>query len=451
MRISSSSGSRLRGIVAAFGKEKRSVRSLFGSVFFLLVFLPPGLAPAQAIPKGLCLSCHGTEGIEKVRAGKSVSLFVSGEKFARSVHGPLECTACHSDVSQIPHASELKAVQCSTCHAAVSREYSRSVHGKANAKGDGDAATCADCHGSHDVLPRAHLDSRVNPLNLPRTCGGCHGDPDLAKRHGIPIANVYQLYMDSIHGRALMKGGLLVAANCSSCHGSHGILPALDPQSTVHKTNIPETCGRCHAGVLRVYADSVHGKAVKGGNPVAPVCIDCHTAHEIRRVEMERWRLEIVRECGTCHAQSLRTYRDTFHGQVTSLGFTRVARCSDCHGAHDIFPKSDPRSSVAPSRVVATCRKCHPQANANFARYDPHADDRDHARNPVLYYAARSMTWLLAGVFFFFGFHTALWAARPLIARFVKKRPRKEDGDEPPEPGREGGGEHEPKEGSSRG
>ena len=166
---------------------------------------------------------------------------------------------------------------------------------------------------------------------------------------------------------------------------------------------------------------------------------------------MERWRLEIVRECGTCHAQSLRTYRDTFHGQVTSLGFTRVARCSDCHGAHDIFPKSDLRSSVAPSRVVATCRKCHPQANANFARYDPHADDRDRARNPVLYYAARSMTWLLAGVFFFFGFHTAVWAARPLIARFVKKRPRKEDGDEPPEPGREGGGEHEPKEGSSRG
>ncbi|MBI3000296.1 MAG: cytochrome c3 family protein [Deltaproteobacteria bacterium] len=161
MRISSSSGSRLRGIVAA--------------VLFLLVFLTPGLVRAQAVRKDLCLSCHGTEGLEKVREGKPVSLFVSGEKFARSVHGSLECTGCHSDVSQIPHAPELKAVQCSTCHAAVSREYSRSVHGRANAKGDRDAATCSDCHGSHDVLPRAHLESRVNPLNLPRTCGGCHG------------------------------------------------------------------------------------------------------------------------------------------------------------------------------------------------------------------------------------------------------------------------------------
>ncbi|MBI2358131.1 MAG: cytochrome c3 family protein, partial [Deltaproteobacteria bacterium] len=386
--------------------------------------------------------------------GKRVALHINIESFSRSVHAPVGCTACHSDVTQIPHAAEPKRVQCSTCHPAAFEVYAQSVHGRAKAKGDRDAATCSDCHGSHDVLPKGHLESRVNPLNLPRTCGGCHGDPELAKRHGIPIANVYQLYMDSIHGRALMQGGLLVAANCSSCHGSHGIVPAADPKSTVHKSNIPETCGRCHAGVLRVYADSVHGKAAKRGNPIAPVCIDCHSAHEIRRVEMERWRLEIVRECGTCHAQSLRTFRDTFHGQVTTLGFTRVARCSDCHGAHDILPKSDPRSTVAPNRIVTTCRKCHAQANANFAKYDPHADAADRARNPVLYYTARFMTWLLAGVFLFFGFHTALWAGRPLFARFLKKRASEKDKDNLPGPGGEGGGEQDPqdpKEGSSRG
>jgi hypothetical protein len=132
---------------------------------------------------------------------------------------------------------------------------------------------------------------------------------------------------------------------------------------------------------------------------------------------MEAWKLEIVRECGTCHAESLRTYRDTFHGQVTALGFTRVARCSDCHGAHDILPISDPGSSVAPGRIVATCRKCHPSANANFAKYDPHADPANRTRNPVLYYSARFMTWLLTGVFVFFGLHTALWAARPFLQR----------------------------------
>ena len=99
---------------------------------------------------------------------------------------------------------------------------------------------------------------------------------------------------------------------------------------------------------------------------------------------MDAWKLEVVRECGSCHTQSLRTYRDTFHGQVTLLGFTRVARCSDCHGSHDILPVSDPGASVAPGRIVTTCQKCHPLANASFAKYDPHADPKDKTRNPLL-------------------------------------------------------------------
>ena len=60
--------------------------------------------------------------------------------------------------------------------------------------------------------------STVYPLNIPKTCGGCHGDPAMAKKFHLP--NVYALYIDSIHGFALGKEGLLVAANCTSCHGS---------------------------------------------------------------------------------------------------------------------------------------------------------------------------------------------------------------------------------------
>lgn len=390
---------------------------LWAATFIITVFLHPALAQPQAISKGACLSCHGVQGLEKVRAGKSVSLYIGGERFSRSIHGPLNCTACHSGISQVPHAPELKPVQCSNCHVNAFEAYSQGVHGRANARGDRDAATCSDCHGSHDILPAKNPDSRAYPLNLPRTCGTCHRDPELAKRHRIPVANAYQLYMDSIHGRAMTQSGLLVSAHCASCHGSHRILPASDSRSTVYKANVPDTCGQCHAGVLKTFLTSVHGMGAKAGNPMAPVCIDCHTSHEIRRVEMEGWKLEVVRECGTCHAESLRSYRDTFHGQVTALGFTRVARCSDCHGSHDILPISDPASSVSPGRIVATCRKCHPSANARFAQYDPHADPNNRARSPLLYYTARFMTWLLASVFVFFGLHTALWAGRVLLRK----------------------------------
>ncbi len=383
---------------------------------FALFFLVPS-ADAAPLAKEICLSCHGVPGLEKTRDGKTVSLHVDGETFNRSVHGALGCATCHGDVTRIPHASELKRVDCSACHAAPAKDFVDSVHGKAYQKHLPDARGCSGCHGMHDILPVKNPDSRVYPLNLPRTCGNCHGDSELAKRHNIPVTNAYQLYMDSIHGRALTKSGLLVAANCSSCHGAHRILPALDPESSVNRRNVPATCGQCHAGVLKIFADSVHGAAAKAGNANAPVCNHCHTSHQIRRVEMESWKLDIVQECGSCHAESLRTYRDTFHGQVTALGFTRVARCSDCHGSHDILPASDPASSVSKEKIAVTCRKCHPSASASFAKYDPHADPRSKSRNPALYYFARFMTWLVGGVFVFFGVHTALWFGRTIIEK----------------------------------
>jgi DnaJ-class molecular chaperone len=375
---------------------------------------------AQPLSKDVCLGCHSVPSLEKSRDGKTISLHVDRKLFEQSIHGAFDCTTCHSDVSQIPHGAELKRVECSTCHADAFKDYTSSVHGQAAAKAVNDAATCASCHGSHNIQPAKNPQSQVYPLNLPRTCGACHGDAALAKRHGIPIANAYQLFMDSIHGRALTKSGLLVAANCSSCHGSHRIYPALDSKSSVHRNNVPNTCGQCHGGILNVFVGSAHGQAVKSGNPKAPVCTDCHTSHAIRRVEVEEWKLEIVRECGTCHVQSLKTYRDTFHGKVTALGFARTARCSDCHGSHDIRRVADPGSSVHPNRIVTTCGKCHAGSNASFVKYDPHADPTDRKRNPYLYYSARFMKWLIVGVFAFFGIHTVLWAG----SAFLRKKRR---------------------------
>ena len=177
---------------------------------------------------------------------------------------------------------------------------------------------------------------------------------------------------------------------------------------------MPATCGKCHVGIKQHYDESIHGTALAAGNAKAPVCADCHTAHSIQRVETDAWRLSITNECGTCHAESLRTYRDTFHGQVTSLGFVRVAACADCHGSHDIQKRTDPRSRVSQAHLVETCRQCHAGANANFVRYDPHADKHDRARNPVLYYAAKFMDFLLiARVRLLRPPHRAVAAARP--------------------------------------
>lgn len=398
-----------------------------------------------------CAACHA-----ETTSGGEFRIPALGpvEAHLQSVHAPAAaagrrgavCTDCHGSHSILPGedprspTSQAKIqTTCGKCHSEALKDFQRSVHGMASAKGDKDAATCSDCHGSHNILTAKNPESPVYPLNLPRTCGACHGDPELAKRHRIPVANAYQLYMDSIHGRALTKSGLLVAANCVSCHGAHGIKPKNDPESSIYRTAVPSTCGNCHAGIQTEYFEGVHGRAVGGGSQVAPVCIDCHTAHEIRRVEVEAWKLDIIRECGSCHRESLRTYRDTFHGQVTSLGFTRVARCSDCHGSHRILPASDTASSVSQVNLVLTCRKCHPQANENFVRYSPHADPSDKQQNPALYYAARFMNSLLVGVFLFFGIHTSLWMFRSTLVGWRRRPP--EEGEEPVDPDKGNGDE----------
>ncbi|MBI2216905.1 MAG: cytochrome c3 family protein [Candidatus Rokubacteria bacterium] len=427
-----------------------------------------GKAAKAETPKNEdCLACHADKDLE--RGGKrGGSLFVDAQVLDGSRHAGLDCASCHTTATA-PHDEKLPRVDCAGCHAdkaevlktgvhgspAAARAgdrattcanchgthdvrdpktlgtercaachqaqvglYRESIHGKARARGDTEAATCTSCHGpAHTLQVKTDPQAPTYHLNLPRTCATCHGDPEIARRHNIEVGDVYKLYMDSIHGRAITRSGLLVAANCSDCHGAHDIKAKDQPTSRVFRTNVPATCGTCHAGVLREYRQSVHGQAVAAGSTIAPICIDCHSAHEIRRVEAEGWKLEIVRECGTCHKESLRTYRDTFHGKVTALGFTRVARCSDCHGAHDIYPTRDVRSTVNVANRVTTCAKCHPASNENFAKYDPHAEPENVDRSPLLHYTWKFMVWLLVGTFSFFGVHTVLWGVRSLVGR----------------------------------
>ena len=55
--------------------------------------------------------------------------------------------------------------------------------------------------------------------------------------------------MDSIHGNALLKMGLIVAPSCDDCHGVHNIKRAVDRDSPINHANVAKTCGKCHVGI----------------------------------------------------------------------------------------------------------------------------------------------------------------------------------------------------------
>jgi nitrate/TMAO reductase-like tetraheme cytochrome c subunit len=384
------------------------------ATILLIEHLAPAV-PAAAPPPANddCLACHDDPGLTAAD-GRPVA--VPPKAFAESVHGPMACTDCHADLAhaEFPHPEKLARVDCSSCHADAVAAYTKSAHAEARQAGNVIAATCTDCHGVHDIRASTDTAAPTYPLNLPNTCGRCHGDARIIAAGGIRVGDVFAKYHDSIHGKALENSGLVVSAKCTDCHGNHEIHRKSDPRSGVFRANVPSTCGRCHGGIQTLYTSGIHGTKLAAGDPSVPVCVDCHTAHEIRRTDADAWKLDVLAECGSCHTQSLATYRDTFHGQVTNLGFTRVASCSDCHRAHDIFPTADPRSSVSPALRVKTCGRCHPSARESFAGYDPHADKHDAERNPPLYWTARFMQLLLAGVFVFFGLHTSLWFQRLL-------------------------------------
>jgi cytochrome b subunit of formate dehydrogenase len=384
----------------------RSNESLFLLTLFFLILCPFTVTShSDELKSEDCLMCHET-----------MEPLVDKSLIDASIHSGFECTDCHQDVTEIPHEEVPKNVDCSSCHPDIAKEYSESIHGEARARGDRDAPTCTSCHGSHGILPKDNPKSSINPLNIPATCSNCHTSEKITKQHPLPSPEFIESYSESVHGRGVLVSGLVVSAVCSDCHGAHDIRPKTDKNSSVYRENIPLTCKKCHLGIYDDYERSVHGQLWKEGFEVGPVCTTCHKSHQITEPVSAGFRLQISEECSGCHEARALTYRDTFHGQSTSLGFVQVAKCSDCHTPHLNLPEENPLSSVYSGNLIDTCGKCHSNINKKFITYDPHADPHDKDRSPLLYYVNTLMNWLLISVFGFFGLHLVLWLQRSAVA-----------------------------------
>jgi len=372
-----------------------------------------------------CTKCHGDRDLMSSNATttrRASVLFVTRTALDSSVHRSLACTDCHRGFEAgFPHQVSQVVVPCSTCHEQEGRDWAASIHAR-NAETVGDAPTCVGCHGSHRIRAASDPQSPTYPLNVAGLCSRCHADPTIIGRYFTGPAQeearvAATAFPKSVHGIALTRDGLVVSATCSDCHRAHFILPADSPRSSVNRANIPQTCGTCHAGVVKVFEASAHGPDYPPQPGIAvghqrPVCIDCHSAHEIVRADRPAWQRSTIQKCGNCHEHLYETYFETYHGQVTEVGSNLAAKCSDCHTPHNMRSPSDPESTVYPANLVQTCGQCHEGANANFVKYYPHGDPTQRARYPRLYWPWLLMTALLVGVMSFFVLHSVLWLIR---------------------------------------
>jgi len=377
------------------------------------VYYDQGMADAD------CMRCHGNPDIRSSKDGRS--LVVNSGEIRDSRHTKTACSQCHAQVNasrRRPCETITQKVDCSSCHAEVEQQYQKSMHGLLLAKNDQNAPTCKECHGTHGVLGKKDPKSGTFPTNVPDLCARCHREGKKAAiRYTGVEHNIIERYTESIHGKGLLKSGLTVTAMCTDCHTAHAVQPITSPESSVNPKNVPATCGRCHHGIEEQFNSSIHVTLLGKTDKQLPVCNDCHSAHTIRRADTEGFKLTIMTQCGKCHEEIAKTYFDTYHGKVSQLGYTKTAKCYDCHGAHDIKAIVDPTSHLSRENVVATCQKCHPGATRKFAGYLTHATHHDPQKYPLLFYTFWGMTGLLVGTFVIGGLHTLMWIPRALQMR----------------------------------
>jgi cytochrome b subunit of formate dehydrogenase len=353
------------------------------AVCCLLILIANLVAQDDILPEGnsACLTCHDGH-VEGGDLGYDSTL-------AASTHGGFSCMDCHSSVEELPHPEQLPAVDCGQCHMDEAETYQ--WHGRLRVPSGEDIPGCADCHGSHDILPSSDKQSSVNPQNLPETCGNCHENLNLTKKHEILYGKAVEVYQSSVHGKATM-GGIYFAATCNDCHSAggsaHRILPPNDPESPIYHFNIPRTCGKCHRNIENDYWEGIHGKLVSRGEVDAPVCTHCHGEHGIISPDDPRSAVSPTRlaeaTCAPCHESAylndkygiptgrLRSYVDSYHGLKSKAGDLTVANCASCHGAHRILPHTDPTSSIYPANLKQTCGHCHPAISAEMAQTPIH-------------------------------------------------------------------------------
>jgi predicted CXXCH cytochrome family protein len=264
-------------------------------------------------------------------SGELLSISIDANHFGSSVHGTnnVACTACHADIKGFPHPEftpkDLRdvAIQfypvCQQCHADKYKLAADSVHQKAIAGGNKNAAVCSDCHNAHEqpVLTDSST-GKIKPeerVKIPVTCERCH-------------SQIFKAYSTSAHGSLLLSTGNLDVPTCTECHGVHNIP---NPTTAQFRLKSPELCAGCHT------------------DPV----------------KMAKYGLS---------TNVLNTYVADFHGTTITL-FQKQSPdqasnkpvCFDCHGAHNIARVDDPQQGLLiKQNLLVTCKRCHPSATDNF-------------------------------------------------------------------------------------
>lgn len=240
----------------------------------------------------------------------------------RGPHARLACTDCHvkSEVAVVPHKPVTRVDCARQCHLGnpngidrrfshepIQRMLAESSHSQELLSGlafqggpllEANQSSCLYCHDEPyfrlpldaapqladatirgidrcnvchaDTIPidieynlnhvMSRLQSSRTPMEIAQTCAVCHSDPVV--NEAIGMSDAVASYVRSFHGKATLLGEHKTA-DCLSCHvksgeNAHLMLGRNDPLSSVHVSNIANSCRsfQCHPGADPAFASA---------------------------------------------------------------------------------------------------------------------------------------------------------------------------------------------------
>jgi len=215
-----------------------------------------------------CLMCHSKEKSKLLEDGSELSLQVHKQEYLDSAHGEVKCISCHRDIGNRKHPSKSTNITINN-----QRDYS---------------------------------------VEMNDSCRKCH-------------MKKFKEYKGSVHA-ALIAQGSTKAPLCTDCHSAHAVetMEAYKPEN-----GFP--CKKCHENIFEAYSESVHGQARINGNTIrdshiqAPICADCHQAHEVTALAIG----DVLRTtCIACHENVMLLHNQWLPNAGTHLD---IVSCAVCH------------------------------------------------------------------------------------------------------------------------
>lgn len=328
-----------------------------------ILFLFPLCAVAQD-----CLDCH--------------------EKYRKASHGKLECSTCHSDIKDLPHADRLMKPDCVSCHSEAAEQHQASVHSDKGLKCKAchnvhtprkETKKCISCHSSvaHKRLPSAkkHL--------AEMDCVGCHAKTvkghinvkveskqsiarDTLDRDGNRSVDEKEWKEFLVHAQSVVGDRYGIkrvyyatgsahsvgpkAISCNGCHVENKVF-----QKATLEVNAGGQRARMtldlHTVIPRLPIADLYGLTAHGKGGVA--CRDCHVSQ--KRIDDH--------VCAKCHDRVYNVYKGTTHAKGGA------ARCTDCHDPHKVKTYRE----LGTTERMTVCVRCHGDQTKQH-RWLPHTE-----------------------------------------------------------------------------